>query len=194
MSRIVFSAALAAAVSIGALAMAPAAYAAAAPSWAVDKAASRIGWRTTFSGVGLNGTFRTWDAQIAFDPANLAGSRVAVSVDMASVTATDADAQEALPSGDWFDAKSHPRGTFVATTFRSLGGNNYQAVGTLTLKGVARPLILPFTLAINGDTAKMDSTVILDRSLFGIGRGQFQGAETVPHGVNMTITVSAKRQ
>lgn len=176
------------------LAAAPAAYAAAAPSWVVDKAASRIGWRTTFSGVGLTGAFRTWDAQIAFDPANLAGSRVAVTVDMASVTATDQDAQEALPSGDWFDAKAHPRGTFVATTFRSLGQNRYQAVGTLTLKGVARPLILPFTLAITGNQAKMDSTVTLDRSLFGIGKGQFQGTETVPHGVNMTITVSARRQ
>ena len=190
MSRIVLSGALAALV----LAAAPAAYAAAAPAWVVDKAASRVAWRTTFSGVGLTGAFRTWDAQIAFDPANLAGSRVSVSIDMASVSATDVDAQEALPTGDWFDAKTHPKGTFVATTFRSLGANSYQAVGTLTLRGQARPLILPFTLAITGDTAKMDSTLTLDRSLFGIGRGQFTGTDTVPHGVNMTIAVSAKRQ
>lgn len=172
---------------------APAKAPAAAPAWIVDKAQSRIGFRSSMSGAAIDGAFRTWDAQIAFDPRNLAGSRVSVTIDVASVTSNDDEAQEALPSGDWFDARRNPRATFVSNSFRDLGGGRYQAVGTLTLRGVSQQVVLPFTLAITGNTAKMNGSTTLDRSKFGVGQGQFKGPESVPFAVTVNVSVTARR-
>ena len=167
---------------------------AAVPAWVVDKAASRIGFRVIYSDAPLEGAFRNWDAQIAFDPKNLAASRVSVTVDLASVTANDPDAQEALPSADWFDTRRTPRATFVSNSFRDLGGGKYQAVGTLTLRGVSRPLVLPFTLAINGTQAKMTGSTSLNRGEFGVGQGQFKGGDTVALNVAVNVAVTARRR
>jgi polyisoprenoid-binding protein YceI len=178
----------------GALAAPAMAASAPAPAWAVNKAASSLGFRVAYQGAPLNGTFRNWDAQIAFDPKNLAASRVSVTVDLPSVTANDPDAQEALPSADWFDARRTPRATFVSNSFRDLGGGKYQAVGTLTLRGVSRPLVLPFTLAINGAQARMTGQASLNRGEFGVGQGQFKGGDTVALNVAVNVAVTARRR
>ena len=49
------------------------------------------------------------------------------------------------------------------------------------------------TRAITGDTAKMSGQVVLNRSQFGVGQGQFAAADTVPFEVTVPITVVAKR-
>ena len=72
------------------LAAASSGWASAAPAaWTLDKAASRIGFKSSFGGMAIDGTFRRWDAVIQFDPKALAASRVSVTVDVASAaTAT----------------------------------------------------------------------------------------------------------
>jgi polyisoprenoid-binding protein YceI len=165
----------------------------AAPAWSVDKTNSKIRFRSTFGGTAFEGGVSRWDAQIHFDPSNLAGSKAVVSVDLASATSGDADRDQTLPTADWFDVAKYPRATFTSTAIKALGGGRYQATGALNLKGVTRPVTLPFTLTITGDTARMQGQVVLNRSQFGVGQGQFAGAETVPFEVTVPITVVAKR-
>jgi polyisoprenoid-binding protein YceI len=176
----------------------PAARAAAAkpvtpPVWTVDKANSRIRFKSAFSGAAFEGQFSRWDAQISFDPKNLAASKAVVNVDVASAQTGDKDRDETLPTGDWFNAPKFPRATFTTTSIKSLGGDRYQAQGNLSLKGVTKPVTLPFTLKITGNTAKMDGQTVINRSQFGVGQGQFGGAETVPFDVTVTVSLTAKK-
>jgi polyisoprenoid-binding protein YceI len=164
-----------------------------APAWIVDKAQSKIGFRTSFSGMAIVGGFSKWDAQINFDPKNLAGSKVVVTVDVASVNSGDPDRDGTLPGPDWFNAAKTPRAVFTSTGFKDLGGGRFEADGVLNLRGVSKPVALPFTLAIVGAGAKMTGQVILNRSQFGVGQGQFQSAETVPYEVTVPVAVVAKR-
>jgi polyisoprenoid-binding protein YceI len=164
-----------------------------APAWTVDKAQSRIRFRSNFSGAAFEGGFSRWDAQINFDPKNLAGSRAVVSIDLNSVASGDADRDQTLPTVEWFDAAKFPRATFTATAFRDLGGGKYEARGTLNLKGVTRPVVLPFTLALQGAQARMTGQVTLNRTQFGVGQGQFAGADTVPLEVVVPVVVVARR-
>ena len=177
-----------------ALAAASGGWASAAPAaWTLDKAASRIGFKSSFGGMAIDGTFRRWDAQIQFDPKALATSRVLVTVDVASAATGDPSHDEALPTADWFDVAHFPRATFTAASFKDLGGGRYQALGTLSVKGVARPVVLPFTLVITGAQAKMNGQLSVNRNTFGVGKGQFASAETVPFAVAVTVAVTAKR-
>ena len=164
-----------------------------AAAWIVDKAQSKINFRTSFSGMAIVGGFSKWDAQINFDPKNLAGSKVVVTVDLASVNSGDPDRDGTLPGPDWFNVAKTPRAVFTATSFKDLGSGRFEAEGVLNLRGVSKPVALPFSLAITGANAKMSGQVVLNRSQFGVGQGQFQSAETVPFEVTVPVTVVAKR-
>jgi polyisoprenoid-binding protein YceI len=176
----------------GALLAAPA-LAAPASAWTVDMANSHLGFRGAMNGDAFNGSFRRWSAEIAFDPKNLAASKAVVSVDMTSGTTGDADRDQALPSPDWLSAKTQPRATFTTTAFKDLGGGKYQAAGDLTIRGVKRPIVLPFTLAISGDTAKMNGSVVLNRTAFGIGQGQWKTGDVVATEVTVNVALTAHR-
>jgi polyisoprenoid-binding protein YceI len=180
------------AVSLIAAAAPMLATAAAAP-WAVDKAKSRVGWRATVMGQTVDGQFQRYDAAIRFDPKKLAESQATISIDVASVSSGDHDRDTMLPSGDWFDTKTFPRATFKTRGFKDLGGGRYQAMGDLTIRNVTRPVVLPFTLSIAGDTAKMTGSLPIDRGVFGVGQGQFKGPETVAPTVQVMLSIVAKR-
>ena len=171
----------------------PAAALAAPPLWTVDRAHSRLAFSSTVSGKGFTGSFRSWDAVIHFDPKDLAHSDVAATVDMASFVTGNADRDALLPSEDWFWVGHFPKATFVAHGFQPAGAGRYLAAGTLTLRGVAKPLTLPFTLTLNGPTATMNAQVSLNRLAFGVGQGDWQATDTVPAAVTVDVALTAHR-
>lgn len=164
-----------------------------APVWVVDQRASRLGFRSSTGGEAFDGQFTRWQSAIRFDPKNLAGSSVQVQVDLTSARTGSADRDEALPGDDWFNAAKFGRATFTARTFRDLGGGRYQAVGTLSLRGVTRPLALAFQLRIQGNQARMVGSATVDRHVFGVGQGQFAGADSIPFAVRVNVSLSARR-
>ncbi|MGC1301409.1 MAG: YceI family protein [Caulobacteraceae bacterium] len=167
--------------------------AAPAPTWNVDKAASHLGFSSAMNGQAFNGGFGRWDAQIAFDPNNLAASHVTAVIDMASAKTGDQSRDEAMPTGDWFSVKAFPRATFTTRKINAAGPGHYIAVGDLTIRNITRPVSLPFSLAIAGETAKMNGALPIDRSVFGVGQGQWKGGDTVDLKVQINVTITAKR-
>ncbi len=179
--------------AVAAILIPAAALAAPAPVWAVDKAVSRVGFASSFSGSGFTGAFRRWDATIRFDPKNLAGSGVTASIDTGSAVTGSPDRDQALPTDTFFDAARFPKATFVAASFKDLGGGRYQAIGTLTIRGVAKPLTLPFTLAITGKQAHMTAAVAVNRLAFGVGQGEWKATEAIPAAATVTLDLTAHR-
>jgi len=182
--------ALAAAFLIGLI---PAVSIAAPPAWTVDKAASHLTFSSSVNGKPFTGAFRRFDAVIHFDPNDLAHSDVSAQIDLTSAATGDGDRDALLPDEDWFWTSKFPRATFTARSFRMLGPGRYSAEGTLSLRGVSRPLTLPFTLAITGPTAKMSARVGLDRLAFGVGQGEWKATDTVPAAVTVAIDLTARR-
>ena len=180
------------AAALGACLLAGQAFAA-PPTWTVDKAASRLGFKSSMSGMPFEGRFRQWDAQIAFDPKDLAGSKVNVSIQMASAATGDTSRDESLPSDDWFATNQYPKATFTAAGFKSLGGDRYEANGTLTIRGVSKPVALPFTLDLTGDTARMRGQVAINRIVYGVGQGEFASPDSVPVNVTVVVSITAKK-
>lgn len=185
MRHFAFAPALATIMSVPAMA-------APAPNWVVD-AGSKVGFVAAMNGQAINGTFRRFTARIAFDPGNLAGSSVLATIDMGSAATGDQTRDEALPSADWFSAKVFPQATFASTGFKALGGNRYAASGTLTIRGKARPVVLPFQLTIVGNKAQMRGALTIDRRWFGVGQGQFAGVDAVAANVRVDIAINAHR-
>jgi len=72
---------------------------------------------------------------------------------LASARTGDTQRDTALPQADWFDVKHFPQATFEAAGFTPKGDGAYEAAGKLTIRGVTKDAVLPFTLAITGDGA-----------------------------------------
>jgi cytochrome b561 len=174
---------------------APALAQAAAPAWTVDKAASSIGFRAGMSdGGGYDGKFGKWDAVINFDPANLAGSKAAVTIDTGSVTIDYSDAQAELPDANWLNVAKFPTASFTTKSIKSVGAGKYEAVGDLKILDVTQEVTLPFTLTITGDTAKMDGALTIDRSKWGLGKGKWTEGDFVNLDAGIKVSVTAKRK
>ena len=112
---------------------------------------------------------------------------------MRSAATGDATRDEALPTADWFATTLFPRATFTSRRFVSLGGSRYRVDGDLMIRNVARPVSFPFQLAIKGAAATMLGRLSLDRTLFGVGQGQFKGTDTVAGKVDVVISVNASK-
>jgi polyisoprenoid-binding protein YceI len=165
----------------------------AAPVWTVDKAASRLTFRAVMNGQPFDGVFRTWDAQIAFDPHNLATSRATITVDTTSALTGQPIKDEALPNSEWLSSAAFPQATLVTRTITELAPGRYQASADVHIRGVAWRTTVPFTVAISHDEGRMQSTLTLDRRTFGIGEGPFRSPAPVDPEVQVSLRLMAKK-
>ncbi|MEM9724043.1 MAG: YceI family protein [Pseudomonadota bacterium] len=166
-----------------------------APLWTVDTDGSQIGFTGTHLGSEFTGVFERWRADIRFDPNDLAGSEVRVAIETGSARTGDVQYDGALPETDWFDATAHPEAVFVSHSFSPADGDDadYVASGELTIKGLAHPVQLPFTLEIDGDAAVMRGALTLDRLALGLGLAADATAAWVGQEVMVALEVSATR-
>ncbi len=173
------------------LLLAPAAAQAAA--WQADPAKSTIGFSGTQSGTPFKGHFKTFTAKIEFDPAHPDQGHADIVIDLASAASGDKQRDTALPQSDWFNTAAFPQAHFVATRFDAKGGAAYEAVGTLTIRGITKPVTLPFTLTIDGATAHAAGHVQLIRTDFGVGQGEWASDQYVALQVGVDVDLTATK-
>lgn len=167
---------------------------AAATEWTADPATSDLGFLATQSGRQFEGRFKSWQAEIEFDKADLSKARAKVLIDMASASTADRQRDSSLPGSDWFDAKKFPQATFEAANFTSKGGNKYEAVGTLEIRGIKKNVTLPFTVDITGDEAHAVGKLDIVRSDYGVGQGEWVDGSIVGLSVSITFDLTAKKK
>jgi polyisoprenoid-binding protein YceI len=121
-------------------------FAGAATKWNVDKAHSSINFKIWHLMTPVTGKFEDFDIDLNFDPQNLAGSSIKVSIQTASINTGWEPRDEHLKTKDWFDAHMYPVMTFTSSNITSKGDGNFVAKGKLQIKGVAKDVELPFKL------------------------------------------------
>ncbi|MBV6633345.1 MAG: YceI family protein [Alphaproteobacteria bacterium] len=164
-----------------------------AMDWSVDQGASSIGFSGTHAGRDFTGQFEDWDATVTFDPAALDEASVVVTVRTASAATGTLLYDKTLPNSEWFNAEGYPEAVFQASQFRSTGEGQYEANGTLTIKGQEIPLVLPFTLEMGGDSATVTGRVEMDRIALGMGTKSDPNAAWVSQVIPVTVNLSATR-
>ncbi len=175
------------------MALAPVAVLAQSADWNVDRGASAIRFSGTHAGSAFNGSFGQWTARIRFDPRDLAASRLIVVIDTASATTGDRVQETTLKNSEWFDSSNHRYANFRSTSITARGGNRYTARGMLEIKGKETPVTLPFTVDINGNRARANGTLTLDRIALGLGTKSDPRAQFVSRNIELAISVSASR-
>lgn len=160
--------------------------AAQAGNWQV--AEGRIGFTVRQMAADVHGGFTGWTAGIAYDEARRSGT-VTVRIPIAGMSLGTVTRQAAGP--EFLNAAAHPEAVFDAAIAEAEGG--LAATGTLTLRGATMPVTLPFTLRIEGDTARMAGRTVLDRRDFGIGPS-YPDESTVGFAVAVEVELTATRR
>lgn len=166
------------------LALALAAAPAAASDWTMQPG-SWLGFETSYDGEPFEGRFARFTPTLRFDPADLAHARFDVAIDLASADTGHDERDEVLVGEDFFAAGASGRARYVATTFRALGDGRFVADGTLTLRGVAKPVALAFTWKA-GAQPVLDGEATVSRLAFGVGTGDdWADTELLPDAVKV---------
>lgn len=144
-------------------------------------------------GVPVEGTFKKFDAQVAFDPKKPEGGTVALQIDTASagfgVPMSDAE----LPKAPWFDAAHFPQASFQSSAIKALGDGKFEMAGKLTIKGVARSVTVPVGIAAapgGGNYAVATGSFTIQRLDFKVGDGEWTDTSVVGNEVQVRFKLT----
>ena len=161
---------------------------AAATDWQVET--GTLGITVTQLGKPVEGSFADWTAAITFEEPVAPGPAGEVMVTVSIPSLTLGSVTEQAMAADFFDAENHPTAEFAGKIEKTADG--YVATGPLTIKGQSVPLTLPFTLAIDGDTATMSGEAEVNRLDFGLGKSM-PDEGSVGFAVAIKVALTASR-
>ncbi|MBN9089263.1 MAG: YceI family protein [Reyranella sp.] len=161
--------------------------------WTIDHVRSRIAFSVEQVGKVASGRIGTWTGTIVFDPNDLAAARFDIRMDMRTASTGAKDVDDMMRSASFLDTANQPEAHFVSTAVASRGGDTYEARGKLTIRGVARDVVLPFTLRLQGNQATARGTLPIKRLDYGVGRNEWASTNYVADVVNIEVAVVASR-
>lgn len=174
--------------AIAALALACAGLAASAQQ--LQSAGSEVVFVSKQMGVAVEGRFKRFAAQLAFDPAKPELAKVSFTVDLASATLGVAEVDAELPKPAWFNVAKFPQATFAASKVTRTAAGAYRADGQLTIKGVSQPLAVPLTLVQSGTNGTASGQFAIKRLAFGIGGGEWGDTSLVADDVQVRFKLA----
>ena len=137
---------------------------------------SKIGFSIRHLTGRAQGVFSNASGTLSFSKDRPADSRVAVSVEVASIDTKSAKRDEHLRTEEYFWVEKFPKMTFKSLSFRKVAENSYMVTGPLVIRGHSKDISVPMTLrkagstwATGEDTLQFQGDFVLDRTEFGVG-------------------------
>lgn len=157
-------------LTAGVLVLASSSY---ATEYGFDRAHTHVGFSVKHILGMVPGQFKDYDGTFSFDEKKPTSSKIAVTIQAASIS-TDNDMRDNhLKTAEFFDVEKFPVLTFLSKKVSPAGENKYKVEGALTIHGVSKPVTLDVEY-MGSDTmmgAKIvgfSATTHIDRRDFGL--------------------------
>ena len=170
--------------------------------YAIDAVHSSVGFAVKHMVVAtVKGRFQKFSGKVSYDADYPANSSIEVTIDVGSIDTDNEQRDNHLRSAEFFDAENHPNMTFKSSRVERRG-DSFVAFGDLTMRGLTRPIELPFELlgpvtGMRGETRYgADATIRLNRKDWGVSWNQTldAGGVVVSETVTVEIHVELVRQ
>jgi polyisoprenoid-binding protein YceI len=117
-------------------------------TYVLDTTHSRIGFVARHAMVTkVRGSFNEFDGSGFFDADQPSNSRLAVTIQAASIDTRNADRDAHLRSNDFFDMETYPTLSFTSTSVEPVAADVFRVTGDLTIKGITKPVTLDLELS-----------------------------------------------
>lgn len=144
--------------------------------------------------VPFTGEFENFAAAIKLDLNDLSDAKIVALIDTGSANLNDGDRQKNWPSSVWADIANFPVAKFESRSFSRMSDGMLLASGTLTIKGISKPVDLPFNLRMEEHKSEAVGTVVLDRRDFKLGDSfDFADEGWVKFPVTVNVNIIATR-
>jgi polyisoprenoid-binding protein YceI len=144
------------------------------------------------------GRFGDFSGTIVYDDKDVSKSSVNVSIKSGSISTDNGQRDTHLKSGDFLDVEKFPEITFQSKSVAKKG-DGFVAHGTLTIRGVAKEVDLPFTLTgplatPRGKMMGADASLTINRMDYGVSwsRSLDGGGVVVSNDVKIELNVEAR--
>ena len=170
-----------------------------ATDWQSDASQSQLSYAVSFEQLPLNGQFKEF--AVDYTPRE----KLRVVVDISSVDMGNSDINDAIRDADWFDIKQHSQAVFFSDNINVVGEGEFMAEGTLQLKGIKKPVSVPFSWTPSSSissistpatstkeptrAAKMSGKLTLSRSDFAIGSQEWASGDQIGIDVSVSFDV-----
>jgi polyisoprenoid-binding protein YceI len=114
-------------------------------TFTIDKTHSEVTFQVRHLVTKVRGRFTDFSGTVQFDEAHPEQSSVAFDIKTASIDTGTPDRDTHLRSGDFFAVEQYPSITFTTSRVAKKSAEQFDIEGTLTIRGIARPLTLPVT-------------------------------------------------
>lgn len=186
-----------------------------ATNWTVDTAHTSINFKIMHFFTPIHGSFDDFDIDLNFDPDNLEGSMISVSIQTASINTNHGPRDQHLKTADWFDSEAYPEMTFKSSEIRKKGDDAFIAKGKLKIRDVEKDIELSFKLlgvrqvpddmenmvGGNNEVAGFEASYTVNREDYNVGAGTSRPGkaasmyrQSVGKEVNINIAVEAYRK
>ena len=149
---------------------------------------STLAFAGSYQGEVFAGRFPGFITRLSFDPKQLAKAKLEVTIPLAPATTSNADYDGELHGAAFFNAAKFPQAKYSATRFRALGGSKFAADGTLSLRGVSKPVTLEFTWT-PGARPVLAGKATVKRLAFGVGGGEWADTKLIPDAIAISTKV-----
>jgi polyisoprenoid-binding protein YceI len=144
-------------------------------TYTLDPAHSRIGFTARHAMVTkVRGAFNEFTGTAVLDGDNPANSTAAVTIKAASIDTRNEQRDGHLRSNDFLAMEEYPEITFVSTSAKETGENEFELTGDLTIRGVTNSITIPFTFEgvatdpFGNVRAGFEGSVPISRADYGI--------------------------
>jgi polyisoprenoid-binding protein YceI len=153
-------------------------------------AQSEVAFTSRQMGVPVDGKFKKFDAQISFDPKKPETGTVALTIDTGSASFGAPETDTEMPKSVWFNVAKFPQATFQSSAIKALGGGKYEVAGKLVIKGNARDVVVPVTLAQANGATVASGAFTIKRLDFKIGEGEWADTSMVANDVQVKFKLA----
>jgi polyisoprenoid-binding protein YceI len=116
----------------------------------------------------VEGSFSDITGSVSFDPAKLEEARFDVKIAINSINTGNDTRDRDLQEEEYFNSVKYPQATFVSTSVERVG-DKFWVKGNLTIKGISKPVNIPFTLSYLRGGYLLSGPLTLDRYDFKVG-------------------------
>jgi polyisoprenoid-binding protein YceI len=157
-------------------------------TWNADGSKAKVQFSVHGPFGTVHGSFTGLKASIQFDVEHPGSGSIAASIDPNTVSTGIGLRNHDLKNEEkWLNTAKYPTITFHSTHLEKTSGG-YEALGDLTLKGVTKPMRIPFTFTPSGNSGVFKGEFVIHREDFGVGnKGGSVGDDIT---INLEVPVS----
>lgn len=142
--------------------------------WTIDPAHSEVKFKVKHLVIStVTGRFTSVRGTVNAGKPDFSDARVQFEADVNSIDTSNEQRDGHLKSADFFDAANYPTLSFVSASMSPKGGNTYEMIGDMTIRGTKRRITLDVVYngtvkGFDGDVAAFEITGKLNRQEFGL--------------------------